>query len=189
MYWYVCISGQCDSKKERLCPVLSSPCTESNTKNALFFNKTLLTFSGLKHPLSGAYVTVCPTKPRWLYILGENDVYISIQTIHTDTFRYIQIHTDTYTYIHPAISVRMGFSGAAAVARDTTARHYLPRSSQTGLGAGLPSAKCVWITRGRRRGCTLPPPTRAARAVAPNRVLGWVPDDGKKWSGACPGVP
>ena len=45
-----------------------------------------------------------------------------------------------------------------AAARDSTDRHYLPRSSQTGLGAGSPSAKCVWTACGRRRGCTLDPP-------------------------------
>jgi hypothetical protein len=33
------------------------------------------------------------------------------------------------------------------------------------------------------------PPTRAVRACAPKRVLGWVSDGGKKWLATCPGVP
>ena len=70
---------------------------------------------------------------------------------------------DTYTYIPPAISVGRGFSGVFAVARDSTNRHYLSRSSHTGLGAGLPSAKCVWTACERRRGC---PATRGVACCA-----------------------
>jgi hypothetical protein len=91
-------------------------------------------------------------------------IYIHIYTyiqIHAYTYIYIQyrhILYDTYTYIHPEIGVGRGFSGAEAVACDSTVHYYLPRSSQMGVGAGLPSAKCVWTACGRGRGCALDPP-------------------------------
>ncbi len=61
---------------------------------------------------------------------------------------------------HPRITVGRGFSGAVAVARDPC---YIPRSSRTELGAGLPSVKCVWTAYERRRECFFapPPPLRA----------------------------
>ncbi len=116
-----------------------------------------------------------------IYLVKKMYLYqfLFIQAIRTDTYRYIQyIHIlhDTYTYKHPAFSVGRGFSGAGAVTRDSTAQHYHLRrglrSSQTGLGAELPSEKCVLTACGRRRGCTLTPPKRAARAGAPNLVRG-----------------
>ncbi len=150
---------------------------------------------GLEHPLADVHLTVCPTEPLGLYILGENNALIPhfhIQVIHTDTYNtniYIQIHTHTYTYIQPAISVERVFCAAVAAARDASAQRYLPRSSPTRLGACSPSAKCVWNAYWLCRGCTLDPPTRAARASAPKRVRGWVSDGRKKWSATCPGVP
>jgi hypothetical protein len=162
--------------------------------------KTPLNFSGLEHPPADVYLTVCSTEPLGLYILGENDVFIPyfhIQVIHTDTHRYIQykhIRTNTYTYIHiNTISnhCREGFwccSGGCT--RFTCAEPPIQViSSQRGLGAGSPSAKCVWNVYWLRRGCTLDPLTHAARAGVPKRVPGWVTYGGKKWSATCPGVP
>ncbi len=61
----------------------------------------------------------------------------------------------------------------------------------TGLGVCSPSAKCVWNAYWLRWGCTLDPPMRAARAGAPKRVRGWVPNGSlrEKWLATCPGVP
>ncbi len=162
--------------------------------------KTPLIFLGLEHSPADVHLTVCPTEPLGLYILGVNDVFIPffhIQVIHTDTYRYIQNkhkHTHTYTYIHihtPSNQCREGVwccSGGCTRCL-CTAQRYLPRSSLTGLGAGSPSAKCVWNAYWLLRRCTLDPPTRAVRAGTPKRVLGWVSDGGKKWLATCPGVP
>jgi hypothetical protein len=118
-------------------------------------------------------------KTMFLYHIFTYRSYIQI---HTDTYNiniYVQIHAHTYTYIQPAISVERGFGAALAAAHDSPAQSHLSRSSQRGLRAGLPSAKCVWNAYWLRRGCTLDPPTRAARAGAPKRVRGWVSYGGK----------
>jgi hypothetical protein len=124
---------------------------------------------------------------------GKYIQYIQIQIRYThdtyNTYRYQRIHTHTYTYIHQAIRVWRCFCAAVAAPRDASAQRHLPRSSPTGLGACSPSAKCVWTAYWLSRGCTLDPPTRAARAGAPKRVRGWVSDGRKKWSATCPGVP
>ena len=137
---------------------------------------------------------------QYIHIHAHTYIYMHIHTIHThgythdtyNTYRYQRIHTHTYTYIHQAISVERGFCAAVAAARDASAQRHLPRSSPTGLGACSPSAKCVWNAYWLSRGCTLDPPTRAARARcagAPKWVRGWVSDGRKKWSATCPGVP
>ncbi len=105
------------------------------------------------------------------------------------TYRYQHIHTHTYTYIHQAIRVERGFCEAVAAARDASAQRYLPRSSPTGLRACSPSAKCVWNAYWLSRGCTLDPPTRAARAGAPKRVRGGSPMAGKSGRPPAQGCP
>ena len=79
-------------------------------------NKMPLTFSRLEHPPAGAYVTVCPTKPRWLYIFCKNDVLIPNLAHTGHTYRYIQIHTytyntDTYCMIHTHTYTRKSVLG------------------------------------------------------------------------------
>ena len=97
----------------------------------------------------------------------------------SNTYTYIRIHTTihthTYTYTSSPITVGRGYSGAVAVARDSTYRHYLPRSSQTGLGAGSPSAKCVCNAYWRRRRCTLPPPDACCARWCAKTGLGECP--------------
>ena len=60
-----------------------------------------------------------------------------------------------------------------------------------GLGSGRDcrAGNACRLPVGGAGGALWTPPTGAARAGAPKRVLGWVPDGGKKWLGACPGVP
>ena len=134
---------------------------------------------------------------QYIHIHAHTYIYMHIHTIHPhgythdtyNTYRYQRIHTHTYTYIRQTIRVWRCFCAAVAAARDASAQRHLPRSSPTGLGACSPSAKCVWNAYWLSRGCTLDPPTRAARAGAPKRVRGWVSDGRKKWSATCPGVP
>jgi hypothetical protein len=93
--------------------------------------------------------------------------YIHICNIHSytyihmlNTYPYIQIHTYAYTYIDIYILSNHSLEGffRCCGACYSTVRHYLPRSSRTGVGAGLLDVKCMWTTCGRRRGCTLGPP-------------------------------
>ena len=98
----------------------------------------------------------------------------TIHTIHTDTYRYIQIHTirkhlyntqhihaihtHTYTYIHCKISVNEGFWRGAASASDPVGRHHLPRSPWTGLQAGPTCLICPQDAYSPGQRCALTPP-------------------------------
>ena len=168
-------------------------------KTHWFFNKTPLTFSGLEHPPSGAYVTVCPTKPRWLYILSKNDVPISNFAHTGHTYRYIQIHTyahntDTYCMIHTHTYTRQSVSGG--VFKVLPLSHATPLTGTTypdhlirGLGRDRRARNACVMPIGGAGGALCPHPTRAARAGAPKRVPGSAPDGGTKWSATCPGMP
>ena len=141
---------------------------------------------GLEHPPAGAYVTVCPTEPLGLYILGEINVfytsYRSYIQIHTHRYRYIQyIHIHTHTYTWQSASGG-GFEQLlrplATPLRSPTYPDHLGRGS----GRARRARNACGMHIGGAGGALWTPPTRAARAGAQKRVRVYVPDGGKKWS-------
>ena len=120
------------------------------------------------HPSGGSFGdVVLASVLAWANTYNTYKYKLDIHAIHTDTYRYQRRHTHTYTYIQPAISVWRGFCAAVATARDASAQCYLPRSSLTGLRAGLPRAKCVWNAYWLRMGVHFGPPNECcARGCA-----------------------
>jgi hypothetical protein len=96
--------------------------------------------------------------------------YIQIHTIQTYTYKYIHIHTHTYNQQ----SVSRGVWCCSGGCTRFTCQCAKPPIQVISEGARGGLAKCEmrWNVYSLRRGCTLDPPTRAARAGAPKRVRG-----------------
>ncbi len=120
---------------------------------------------------------------------------IVIDTYHTSTYIYIHIHTYMYntcsyihmhTHIHPLQTGSYGFLQRGQLPLETPWRVAAPQDQ---LGWGLRRNLRMHTAQGGRIGGTRnslwAPPTRAARAGAPKRVLEWVPDGEEKWGTLC----
>ena len=95
-----------------------------------------------------------------------------------NTYAYIKIHTYTYTYIH----IHPLQSRSGGVFQVPRLSHATPLTGTTypdhlgrGLGRDRRARNACGLPVGGAGGALWTPPTRAARACAPNWVRGWVP--------------